>query len=65
MCQASIAKILKVGKDKLIVEQGGKRLELKSRLQDVAKGDYVLFSSGIAVDKIDKEEAEMIGGSGC
>lgn len=62
MCQAPIGKVTGVSEGKLIVECKGKKLELKSKLAGVKNGDYVLFSSGIAMDKVDKEEAEMILG---
>lgn len=62
MCQAPIGKVMDVGKDKLIVECKGKKLELKSKLVGIKTGDYVLFSSGIAMDKVDNEEAERILG---
>ena len=63
MCQAPVGKVIEVDKGKLVVEYKGKRRELRSRLPDVGKGDYVIFSVDIAIDKVDQEEAEMILGS--
>lgn len=60
MCQAPIGKVTKVSEGKLVVDYKGKEMELKSKLQNVKKGDYILFSYNIAIDTVDKEEAEMI-----
>jgi hydrogenase maturation factor len=62
MCQAPVGKVVSAEGGKLIVEYNGKRRELRSRLPDVKAGDYVQFSLDIAVDKVDKEEAEIITG---
>ena len=62
MCQAPIGKVIQVSEGKLIVECKGKTLELRSKLAHVKNGDYVIFSSGLAIDKMDSEEAEMIFG---
>ena len=63
MCRAPIGKVVRTGSGTLTVEcKDGKAKELRSRLADVKEGDYVLFSSGIAIDKVDKEEAEFITG---
>lgn len=60
MCQAPVGKVVKVSAGSLTVEYNGKTRELRSRLADIAPGDYVLFSVDIAIDRIDKEEAEAI-----
>ena len=62
MCQAPVGKVLSVDGRKLIVEYNGKRKELGTKLPEIKTGDYVLFSLGIAIDKVDKEEAEFILG---
>lgn len=62
MCQAPIGKVVSAGKGKLTAVCKGKSFELRSNLPDVRVGDYVLFSTGLAIDKVDKEEAEMILG---
>lgn len=60
MCQAPIGKVIKVSEGKLVVEYKTKTLELQSKLVNVKEGDYILFSSNIAIDTVDKEEAEVI-----
>lgn len=61
MCQAAVGRVISLSKDGMTVEYNGKRRALKSsRLLKVKPGDYVQFSLDIAIDKIDKEEAEMI-----
>jgi hydrogenase maturation factor len=60
MCQAPIGKVIDTKKGAITVEYKGRSRELRSKLPDVKKGDYVLFSLDIAIDKVDKEEAEMI-----
>lgn len=62
MCQSPVGKVIKVGKESITVEYKGEGRELKSKLVKVKEGDYVLFSSDLAVDKIDEEEAKMILG---
>ena len=61
MCQAPVGKVTKVGKGVITVDCKGKVRELRSKLADVKAGDYVMFSLDIAIDKVDKEEAEMMG----
>lgn len=60
MCQAPVGRVIKSEQGRLVVEYKGKTRELRSRLPDVGVGDYVLFSVDIAIDKVDREEAEMI-----
>jgi hydrogenase maturation factor len=62
MCQAPVGKVVGVGKGTLTVEYNGKTRELRSRLPNVSSGDYVSFSMDIAIDKVDREEAEAILG---
>ncbi len=62
MCQAPVGKVVGVDKDRLTVEYNGRTRELRSRLPGIGIGDYVLFSVGIAIDKVDREEAEAILG---
>jgi hydrogenase maturation factor len=64
MCQAPVGKVIDIdnSKDRITVEYNGKKRELRSKLVDVKKGEYVLFSLDIAIEKIDKEEAMMILG---
>lgn len=62
MCQALIGKVIKTGRERITVECNGKTRELRSQLVEVSEGDYVLFSLDIALDKVDKEEADAILG---
>ena len=62
MCQAPVGKVVAIDGSMLTVEYKGRRRELRSKLGGVAKGDYVLFSVDIAIEKVDKEEAEAILG---
>ncbi len=62
MCQAPVGKVVTAESGKLTVKYKGKLFELNSKLPDVKAGDYVLFSLDIAIDKVDKEEAEAILG---
>jgi len=62
MCQAPIGKVLSMDGDRITVECNGKKADLKSFVTGLAIGDYVIFSSNIAVDKIEKEEALLILG---
>jgi hydrogenase maturation factor len=63
MCQAPVGRVIETNKDRIVVEYKGKRRELRSKLVDVSKGDYVLFSVDIAIEKIDPIEAQEILGS--
>jgi hydrogenase maturation factor len=66
MCQATMGKVVRVNKGSITVEHKGKILELDSKLVTVKKGDYVLFSADIAIEKVNREEAEAaMGGSAC
>ena len=62
MCQAPVGKVTKIGKGTLVVEYNGKNRELRSVLPEINVGDYVSFSLDIAIDKIDREEAEAVLG---
>jgi len=62
MCQALVGKVVKAGVEKITVECNGKIRELRSKLVDVKEGDNVLFSTDIAIEKIDAEEAGIIRG---
>jgi hydrogenase maturation factor len=62
MCQAPVGKVLGVEDGSLTVDYNGKRKVLRSKLPEIKVGDYVLFSSGIAIDRVDKEEAESVLG---
>ena len=61
MCQAPIGKVIEVSGNTLTVEHKGKMRVLRSKIPAVQKGDYILFSTDIAIEKVDPEEAQMIG----
>jgi hydrogenase maturation factor len=63
MCRAPVGKVITIEKGRLTVEYNGRLVGLRSNLQQIKTGDYVLFSSGIAIDKIDEEEALTILGA--
>ena len=60
MCQAPVGKVVSTENGRLLVEYKGKQRALRSKLKDIAVGDYVTFSLDIAIDKMDKEEAEAV-----
>ena len=62
MCQAPIGRVIGSSNGLITVEYKGQKRELRSKLLEVQPGDYVIFSLDIAIDKMDKEEAEMILG---
>jgi hydrogenase maturation factor len=63
MCQAPVGKVTKVGERVLVVEYNGRSRELRSMLPGIKVGDYVSFSLDIAIDRIDREEAEAVLGA--
>jgi hydrogenase assembly chaperone HypC/HupF len=63
MCQAAVGKVVKVDGKAITIEFNGKTRVLDSSLVEAEVGDYVQFSMGLAIDKIDEEEAKMILGS--
>jgi hydrogenase maturation factor len=63
MCQGFVGKVKSTGKGLLVVEYKGRSVELRSNLQQVIRGDYVLFASGIALDRVDAEEALAVLGA--
>ena len=62
MCQAPVGRVTGVETGTLIVEYNGKSRTLRSKLPGVKVGDYVLFSTDIAIDLVDEEEAMSILG---
>lgn len=63
MCQAPVGKVISIEEKRILIEYNGKKRVLNSKLPDIKKGDYVTFSLDMAIDKIDKEEAEIILGT--
>jgi hydrogenase maturation factor len=62
MCQAPVGKVIRAENGLLLVKYKGKTIALKSKIPDVTVGDYVMFALDIAIDKVDKEEAEAVLG---
>lgn len=62
MCQATVGKVIGIGKGRITVECNGKTRELDAKLVQVKKGDYVLFSADIAIERVEKDEADEIMG---
>ena len=65
MCQAMVGRVVKVNKTAgtVSVKYGGKTEVLNAKLVDAQEGDYITFLKGMAIEKIDKEEADMILGN--
>ncbi len=63
MCQAPVGKVIKTEAGSITVTYNGRIRVLRSKLQDVKIGEYVTFSTDIAIDKIDEEEALFIMGN--
>jgi len=61
MCQAPVGRVININEGSITIEYNGRTRELRSKLlKEVKNGDYVLFSLDIAIDKVDREEAEII-----
>lgn len=59
MCVGLSAKVVKIGDGVAIVDAGGAKREIASRLiEDLEPGDYVMVHAGIAIAKIQEEEDE-------
>ena len=63
MCQAPLGRVVKIGKGKITVKYRKGTRELNSKFVDVKKGDYVLFSLNIAIEKVGDDEAKMMLGN--
>ncbi|OGI15316.1 hypothetical protein A3K63_05325 [Candidatus Micrarchaeota archaeon RBG_16_49_10] len=62
MCQASLGRVVEVDGKESVVDVKGKRKKVNIELVDVKKGDYVLCSLDLAIEKVEACEAErMIG----
>jgi hydrogenase expression/formation protein HypC len=60
MCVAVPAEIVEIKEHEALVNFGGvKKLVNIDLVSDVKIGDYVLLHAGCAIQKIDKEEAEI------
>jgi len=56
MCLAIPGKVVKLTKDRIIVDYGDSKREVQS-LIDAKVGDYVLVQMGRAIQKVKKEDA--------
>ncbi len=63
MCQVLVGRVTEVRGTSITVEREGRLEELNAKLVTVGDGDYVTFSKGMAIEKIDKEEADMLLGN--
>jgi hydrogenase expression/formation protein HypC len=58
MCLAIPAKILKITKNKALIDSLGVKKEVEiSLIPDAEIGDYVIVHAGFAIQKVEKEEA--------
>ncbi|MFC1546066.1 HypC/HybG/HupF family hydrogenase formation chaperone [Pseudomonadota bacterium] len=57
MCLAIPARISSISGDMATVELGGVEREVSLALVDAAVGDYVIVHVGIAISKLDEDEA--------
>jgi len=61
MCLSIPVKILEIRNNKAIVEMGGKKRQVDTRLSPkIKKGDYCLINNGFIIKKISTEEAKEI-----
>jgi len=59
MCLAVPMKVIKVEGEEASVECGGIKRKVNIQfLDNIKKGDYVIIHAGVAIEKIDKKEAE-------
>lgn len=63
MCQAPLGRVVKVGKGTITVKYKNGMRELNSKFVEVKKGDYVLFSLDMAIEKVSDDEAKMMLGT--
>lgn len=60
MCLSVPAKVVSVRGDRAIVETRNGQREIDVSLVSVAAGDYVLAQAGVAVERLEPEEAAEI-----
>ena len=61
MCLATPIKVIKLNRHKAIVDVLGERKEVDvSLLKDVKLGDYLYASSGLAIKKVSRRDAEKV-----
>ncbi len=60
MCITAIGRILTIDGNKAVVQLKKSVREVRIDLVDVQEGDYIYISANLAIEKIDKQEAENI-----
>jgi len=60
MCITTIGKILRVDKKVAVVQLKKSKREVRIDLVDAKKGDYIYLSGNLAIEKVEKDEAEQI-----
>jgi len=63
MCQAPLGKVVATGDGSVTVKYKGRMLILNAGLVEAEKGDYVFFSDDIALERVEKEDAETLLGA--
>ncbi len=58
MCLAIPGKVIEIEKDRFIVDYGAERREAIATVVEVRKGDYVIVSNKVIVEKVKKDDAE-------
>jgi hydrogenase maturation factor len=61
MCQIPVGKVVKIDGKGITVEFKGKTRLLNPKLVKVKVGDYVSFSTNIAIEKVDKDSSPFTG----
>jgi hydrogenase maturation factor len=63
MCQANIGRVLEVNGKNALLFYRGKKIEVKTDLlKNVRKDDHLMFSSGIAIEKVSRKDADYMCG---
>ena len=60
MCLTIPAKVISLEKGKATIDFAGRKQKIDTQLVKVKVGDYVIVSSGFAIKKVNKKEAEEI-----
>ena len=60
MCLTIPVKVIRLEKDRAMVDFNGQKEEVDTQLVKVKVGDYVMVSNGFAIKKVNKKEAEEI-----
>jgi hydrogenase assembly chaperone HypC/HupF len=60
MCITAVGKILKLDENTAIVQLKRSKRKVRTDLVKVKEGDYIYVSGNLAIEKIDRKEAEQI-----